>query len=166
MLTAFWEQHGVVMMDFLTKGTTMTRAYCVSLRGDHQCHEAWDVDRMCVPPSTRRPWSRISHYPDRSEALWLRRPHPPNSPDLHNHLTFTWSHFRKAIVSKRMRHWVLVASWLQIATCGLHTSPLQREICCELRIRNQHVTSRKVELYACAISTFLDKRKRISWNLW
>lgn len=31
MLTVFWDQHGVVMKDFLAKGTTITGAYYSSL---------------------------------------------------------------------------------------------------------------------------------------
>ncbi|KAL1477817.1 hypothetical protein MTO96_035452 [Rhipicephalus appendiculatus] len=31
MLTAFWDQHGVVLMDFLSKGAMITGAYYASL---------------------------------------------------------------------------------------------------------------------------------------
>ena len=41
MLTVFWDQHGVVMMDFLAKGTTITGAYYASL-----LRKLWDSIKL------------------------------------------------------------------------------------------------------------------------
>ena len=45
MLTVFWDQDGVVMTDFLAKGTTITGAYYVSLL--RKLREAIKINRRC-----------------------------------------------------------------------------------------------------------------------
>lgn len=87
MLTVFWDQHGVVMMDVLSKGTTITGAYYTSLI--QKLQEAIKTKRhrmltkgVCLLQDNAP--VHISHIAQ-MEALscgYDILPHPPYSPDL------------------------------------------------------------------------------------
>lgn len=98
ILTIFWDQHGVVMTDFLVKGTTITAEEIV---GGYQKREAQDADERCLPPAGQRPGSQLSNCRNGSTVLWLWNPSPSSF--------FTsfrpWNRFWRVNVSQMMKHW-------------------------------------------------------------
>ena len=87
MLTVFWDQHGVVMMDFLAKGTTITGAYYASLL--RKLRDAIKLKRRGMLTKGVRLLqdnapvhnSHVAQTEARSCGYEIL-PHPPYSPDL------------------------------------------------------------------------------------
>ena len=134
MLTVFWDQDGVVMTDFLAKGTTITGAYYASLL--RKLREAIEIKRQgkiskgILLLQDNAPVHN-SHV-DRSEARacgYEILPHPPYSPTLHP-LTFTssqpWSCFWKDSVSQMMQPWFLKSRRGWRTNLGFSTKTVSR----------------------------------------
>ena len=87
MLPIFWDQHGVVMMDFLAQGTTITGTYYASLL--QKLREAIKTKRHSMPTEGVRLLQdnapvHNSHIAqtEAQSCDYEILPHPPYSPDL------------------------------------------------------------------------------------
>jgi hypothetical protein len=54
MATVFWDRKGVLMVEFMQQGTTISDMYCKTLKKTvhgHSEQKAWNADIQCsVPP--------------------------------------------------------------------------------------------------------------------
>lgn len=126
--SVFWDQHRVVMMDFLTQGTTIKGTYYVSPL--KKLGEAIKTKRcamltkgVCLLQDNNTPVhnSRIAQTEAQSCGYEIFS-HPPYSPDLalsHFHLFPTMKSFLKGKPFSRMEHWFLKSSH------GLWCNPLR-----------------------------------------
>ncbi|CAI5761921.1 Hypothetical predicted protein [Podarcis lilfordi] len=87
MLTVFWDQRGVVMMDFLAKGTTITGTYCTKLllklrkAIKTERHGMLTKDVRLLRDNTPVHNSHVAQTEAWSYGYEIL-PHPPYSPDL------------------------------------------------------------------------------------
>ena len=108
MATVFWDSHGVILIDYLQKGKTITRAYYASL-----------LDKLKAELAERRSHLQKNNIlfhkdnaPSRTSAVAMAKihelqfellDHPPHSPDLAPSEFFLFPHLKIALGGQEKR---------------------------------------------------------------
>jgi [histone H3]-lysine36 N-dimethyltransferase SETMAR len=103
MATFFWDQHGVVLIDFLEPGTTINKErYCLTLEKLKKAiQKKRNYRKVTIHHDNARPHTAHLTQTRIAEYGWTIMPHPPYSPDLAPSDFFLFGHLKRQLRGKK-----------------------------------------------------------------